>query len=127
MKKKTNVTIRHIIVGGVCAVVAAILLCGMVGAMIQSETVTIQFGQMAVPVLAGLALLLICFLTARSVPQRRLPVSFAVAAVFTAACFLIKAIVFGEEALVVSWNMVIPWAAALLSGLLAGMKKQRRR
>lgn len=127
MKKKANMTVRHILTGGLCAVGAAVLLCGLVGAMVQSETLTIQFGRLAAPVLAGLGLLLSCFLTARSVPQKRLPVSFAVAAVFTAVCLLIKIAAFGERTLSVGWSMAIPWISALLAGLLAGMKKQRRR
>lgn len=127
MKKKANATVRRVVIGGVCAVVVMVLLCCLLGAMVQSETLTVQFGRLAAVVLMGLSLLLICFLTARSVPQKRMPVALAVAAVFVVVCFFIKMIAFGGEELAVGWTMAGPWAAALLAGLLAGMKKQRRR
>lgn len=127
MKKKANVTVRRVIVGGLCAVGIMVLLCCLLGAMVQSETLTVQFGRLAAVVLSGLSLLLICFLTARSVPQKRLPVALAVAAVFAVVCFFIKMIAFGGEELAVGWTLAVPWAAALLAGLLTSMKKQRRR
>ena len=118
---------KRIGLGALGAIGAAALICGLLAMLVSGELLPLTAGVTAAPVCFGLCLFGACFLTARSVPQSRLPVSLAVAALAVLLCLFGKAICFPSDPLLWDWRFAIPWAASAAAGLLASRKKTRRR
>ena len=118
---------RTILMSAGVALLAGLLLCGLMGLLANLELLTVPSAQWLGVLAADGILLLCCWYAAERAGKRRLQTSGAVAVVYLLMLLLGKAVFFSGRSGAFDWRMLVPIASALAACLLAGRRKERRR
>lgn len=118
---------KLVLIGAGISAAAGLAWAMLLGWVASREWLEPEGCAMLVVLLTNGVLFLMCWLTANQAGQSRLPVSFAVAAVYWLLCLICKALAFSTGTIAADWRMALPLAASVGAGLLASRKKTRRR
>lgn len=124
---KNQKQVRRILFAQLVLIATAAVLCCFMAVLIQGEKIPELWGGTISEVLLEIIVFLVCFITVRPLPQNRLPLSAATAGIFLLIRVLVKSIAFPQTQWTMIWGMILSGAAALLAGVSASTKKQRRR
>ena len=113
-----------------CCLVAwigSLLLCGALSWVILREVISYEMG-MTLAVLAGAVCLFVgCLVATKPIPQRKLLWALGMAAVYAGAGLLVRTAIDPGVGVAVDYRLVMPFAAAVLAGLLASRRPNHRR
>lgn len=118
---------KKAIVGILSSCVAALAISGLMGMLVLKELLPIDAAPVAVTLMMGLCLFIICYVVVRKSTKNRLPLSMVLAAGFSLICVLCKMAFFPMAAFSLGWQTTVPFFAAALAGVLASKKKKVRR
>ena len=121
-----NLGKRMLIHGGLSAVVGVVACC-LIATAVWQEWILVPMGKTVTILMSNGALGLFCWAASKKMPSYRLLISLTVAAIYWVLCFLGKLVLFSDTPIRIGWNMVFPFAVALLAGIAASMEKTRRR
>jgi len=125
-KNEKSFSIKHILIAVAELTVSVLLICSLLSAFVMGQMIRPEFGKSAAKVLAVACAFVVCWLTARCAPQKRMYVSLTVCAAVILWGLLGKVVFFPEEPM--TWSLVpIILTAGAGAGLAASGKKHRRR
>lgn len=107
--------------------VVSLLLCGALSWMVLREVISFEMGR-TLAVLVGAACLFAGCLTAtKPIPQRKLLWALGMAAAYAGAGLLVRTAMDSGRGVALDYRLAMPFAAAVLAGLLASRRPNRRR
>lgn len=107
--------------------IGSLLLCGALSWVILREVISYEMGR-TLAVLVGAACLFAGCLTAtKPIPQRKLLWALGMAAAYAGAGLLVRTAIDPGVGIGVDYRLVMPFAAAVLAGLLASRRPNHRR
>lgn len=107
--------------------IGSLLLCGALSWVILREVISYEMG-MTLAVLAGAVCLFVgCLVATKPIPQRKLLWALGMAAVYAGAGLLVRTAIDPGVGVGVDYRLVMPFAAAVLAGLLASRRPNHRR
>lgn len=107
--------------------IGSLLLCGALSWVILREVISYERG-MTLAVLAGAVCLFVgCLVATKPIPQRKLLWALGMAAVYAGAGLLVRTAMDPGRGVALDYRLAMPFAAAVLAGLLASRRPSRRR
>lgn len=126
MKKNKQLVGKHTVVAFGLMVFGVLCVCVLAGMLISKEIVPEEMGPVISAAMSELVVLLLCCITARTMPQSRLPAAMILAGGFAAFRLLAGTILFPEAELRLI-GCLVTLVMGVAAGLMASTKKQRRR
>ncbi len=105
----------------------SILGCLVLAWFVQKEWISLDMAGLILKLLTAGILFTVCFLTVRPLSKNKLPVAMLLYGVFLAVCILGKLIFFPNGNWEFGLGDLLGVGAAAMSGIIASMKKERRR
>ena len=108
-------------------VAADLLLCMILGAVISGGLLEPDGAKQAAIICGELMVFLCCLLAAKKCGRKRLPVALLTVGLIVVIRIAAGYLFFSQEIWSNGWRFLLPALAALAAGVIAGMKRERRR
>lgn len=123
---KASVIMKKIVVSALFALVGGMVVCGILGLLIQKEIIPISASKVAALVIVFFSVLLACLAAVGKMPQSKLTVSLGIAGIYILLQLALAGMLFPVSELKIGWTVVLPLIAAVISGVWSSAGRKRR-
>ena len=124
---RTSDAVKKIVFGALGALFGSLIMSGLLGVLVQNEVIPIAASIIAAAVIAFVSVLLACLVSVRKKQKGKLTVTLMIAAVFVLLQLLIGGVLFPVAEISLNWKIILPIAAAVISGVWSSTGRKRRR
>lgn len=124
---RTSDAVKKIVFGALGALFGSLIMSGLLGVLVQNEVIPIAASIIAAAVIAFVSVLLACLVSVRKKQKGKLTVTLMIAAVFVLLQLLIGGVLFPVAEISLNWKIILPVAAAVISGVWSSTGRKRRR
>ena len=124
---RTSDAVKKIVFGALGALFGSLIMSGLLGVLVQNEVIPIAASIIAAAVIAFVSVLLACLVSVRKKQKGKLTVTLMITAVFVLLQLLIGGVLFPVAEISLNWKIILPVAAAVISGVWSSTGRKRRR
>ena len=124
---KSSGMAKKILFGALGALFGSLIASGVIGFLVQKEMMPISASATAAAAVAFVSVMVACFAAVRKMTKGKLMITLVIAAVFVLLQMLIGGMLFPVTEISVSWRIILPVAAAVISGVWSSAGRKHRR